>query len=80
MEERFYVVPDHVYGPALVDRSSFSLVDNCPSVLSAQRLAAALNEITESRAAARWALPAYYDLTEQERERAYRYLSRLLWT
>lgn len=73
---RFVVVPDHTYGPSVVYAGV--LVDSCPSVESADRIATALNEVTASATAPNWALPAVAALQAEEPARVIRALGQLL--
>lgn len=70
----FRVVPDHLFGPAVIRRGA--LIDNCPSVESAERIAAALNELA-SPGAGDWALPAVDALQGLETQRVIRALARM---
>lgn len=75
----YTTVPGHIYGPAVVRRSDTggaSLVDNCPTVESAERIAAALNECHTG--ALEWALPAVTALEDIEKERVIRALAKEL--
>lgn len=70
---RYESVPNHIYGPAVVWGGT--LVDNCPSVESAERLAAAFNEVQEWDG--RYATPtAIFNLTPEEAQRVIRHLAR----
>lgn len=70
----YRVVPDHVCGPAVVRSSDGVLVDNCPSVESAERIAVALNELDTTNLL--WGLPAVMELRGLETERVIRALAK----
>ncbi len=70
---RYEVVAEHHLGPAVVRGGT--LVDTCPSVESAQRIAAALNELAFD-GDLQWALPATQALTDPERDRVLRALAK----
>lgn len=74
VESDYRVVPDHICGPAVVRVSDGALVDNCPSVESAERIAAALNELDTANLL--WGLPAVMDLRGIETERVIRALAK----
>lgn len=81
MSTRFKVVPNHIYGPAVVDKefSGLGLVDCAPTAESADRIAASLNELVEASSEdLRWHLPATFALEPQEKDRVLRALARMV--
>ena len=71
----YRVIPTHIYGPSVITEGG-SLVDSCPSVESAERIAAALAELDP--APLDWALPAVTALEPIECARVIRYLAKRL--
>lgn len=68
------VVPGHYLGPAVIEGGT--LIDWCPSVDSAIRIACALNELES--APLEWALPHVQNLEGLETERVIRALAKKL--
>ena len=73
-DTRFRVIPGHIHGPAVTDTQGH-LVDNCPSVESAERIAAALEELLVTGNLG-WSLPTLSALETDETERVIRYLAK----
>lgn len=71
---RFRVVPNHIYGPAVLDLEHGALVDNGP-LESIERIAAALNAALEDDM--NWAVPAFDALQPIEAERVMRALGKI---
>lgn len=74
--QRCLVVPDHISGkPAIVRRGE--LVETCPSLESAQRIANAIDELLLD-GDLQWALPSLWALEPLEAERVLRYMASLV--
>jgi hypothetical protein len=76
-DETYRIVANHVAGIAIIARGG--LVDTCPTLESAERMAAALNELDRADSLAlSFALPAVSALTHAELQRVVRHLAKQL--
>lgn len=74
-DNRFRVVADHTYGPSIVHNGW--LVDSCPDLHSAGRIAAALNALAYD-GDLDWAIPEIAQLNLNEVPRVMRALAKMV--
>jgi hypothetical protein len=76
--KRFVVVPNHICGPAVIRHGN--LVDTCPTVESAQRIADVLNALIVDADALTfsYAIPELNKLRDQEKDRVIRFMGKYI--